>query len=166
MNYKEFAEAFVAVPDAKKAAFAQKHIVKTYLPYESKISESQKIVELSNYKEINGKKEYIRNSPLSYMLFIIRVLANYTDIEWEDKDTLDVFNCISSSDALDWIINAIPKKEYDTFQTVLQMCSDDEYENYRSLAGFFGTKIEALELSLGAIADALPEIADSELHKV
>lgn len=145
MTFDKFVEGFKK--STKPADYVKKHVKVSYIPYERKISEARKIIELSNYVTIQDKKVYKQNSTLAYMLFVMRVLANYTDIEWElGKDDLAAFNALSECGAVEFVVAAIPSKEYETFQTVVKMVQDDEYENYRSLAGFFDSKVDALSI--------------------
>ena len=155
MRCDEFIAKYNASMDKNK--FIKKHIVRTYLPYQDKIAESKEIVKRSCYVEIDGKQFFKQNSPIFFMLFMLRVITDYTDIEYEN-DGLTVFNALSEIGLLETIISAIPQKEYETFNTVLHMCKDDEMENYRSLAGFFDTKVDALGLSFNALAEAAGNI--------
>lgn len=153
MKYDEFVDKYNKA--SNKNAFLKKHVVKTYLPYEMKISEAKEIINRTCYKEINGKRVYQQDSPAFFMFFMLRIIYNYTDVEIGDgADALFAFNLLSENELFEPIIMALPSKEYDTFNTVLQMVKDDEMENYRSLAGFFETKVEALGLSLNALAEA------------
>ena len=134
---------------SKKEAYVKKHIVKDYLTYQEKIAEAKKIVEFSCYEEIQGKKVYKRNSPLAYMLYVLSIVEDYPEITWDkEKENLDVFNEFERLGVFDAIISQIPKKEHESFSTVLKMTSDDEYENFRSLAGFFDTKFDAISIML------------------
>lgn len=158
MKSEEFMKGY---QKAKKTnsheAFIKKHITKTYLPFELKIAEAKDVVEKSCYKEINGKRVFQQNSPAFFMLFMLKVIGNYTDVEiGEEKDALETFNSFAEVGLFEAIISLFPK-EYDSFNTVLQMVKDDEMENYRSLAGFFETKVDALRLSLNALAEAAGE---------
>lgn len=157
MRYDEFIKKYSVAAD--KTKFVGKHIVKTYLPYEQKISEAKEIVKRTCWREVNGKKIFQQDSPSFFMLFMLRVISNYTDIEFDDgADALVAFNALSEAELLETVVLSIPQKEYDTFNTVLQMCKDDEMENYRSLAGFFETKVDALGLTLNALAEATEKI--------
>jgi len=154
MKYEEFIKEYKVSSDKNK--FIKKHIITDYLPYQDKIAEANEIVKRSCYIEVDGKKKFLQNSPVYFELFMLRVIANYTDIEYENDgvDGLAMFNALSKAELFEPIIAAIPKKEFDTFNTVLQMCKDDEMENYRSLAGFFDTKVDSLGLVLNALAEA------------
>ena len=154
MNYKEFVKKYRDA--SNKEAFLKKHIVKTYLPYATKIAEAKEIVKITCYKEINGKEMFSQDSPSFFALFMMRVISNYTDIEYENG--LEAYDAIAEAGAFENIILAIPPKEYDTFSTVLQMVKDDEMENYRSLAGILDTKIEAINLALNTMLETISKL--------
>ena len=160
MNYKNFVRMFMkADNDDKKAELVRKHIKNDYVPYEKKIAEARKIIELADYVDVQGKKTYKRNSPMTYLLFIIRLLANYTDFEWENgKEEMDVYNLLTKNGIITTFISVLPDNEYDEFSTVLRMTEDDEYENYRSFAGFMESKVEAINLALNALTEVIPQI--------
>lgn len=154
MRYEDFIKDYKATKNNKNL-FLKKHVVTSYVPYETKISEAREIVKRTCYKEVDGKKVFSQDTPASFMLFMLRIIANYTDIEFDEgADAMATFNAFSEAELFEPICQAIPTKEYDTFNTVFQMCKDDEMENYRSLAGFFDTKVEALGLMLNALAEA------------
>ena len=159
MDYKEFIKKYNAYSAQEKPKFIKKHIVKKYLPYEAKIAEARNIVNGSCYKEINGKKTFQQDSPAFFMLFMLRVILNYTDIEiGKDENLLKAFNDFAEAELLEAITLAVPKKEFETFNTVLQMVKDDEMENYRSIAGFFETKVEALSMVLNTLAEVAEKL--------
>lgn len=156
MIYKKFIESYAKTDNSKRSSFIKKHIVNDYLPYQKKIAEAKKIVNFSCYENINGKKVYMQNSPLAYMLFAICIIQDYTDITWDtEKESVDVFNEFDKIGALDDIIAAIPKKEYESFSAVLKMTRDDEYENFRSIVGYLDTKADAVGLMLKELTDIL-----------
>ena len=164
MKYDDFIKKYNSSTDKNK--FLKKHVTKTYLPYQQKISEAKEIIKRTCYEELNGKKVFKQDSPAFFMLFMLRVIANYTDVEFEEgADALAAFNALSESGLLEPIVLAIPQKEYDTFNTVLQMCKDDEMENYRSLAGFFDTKVDALIMTMNALAEATEKV-ESDVHSI
>ena len=153
MKYDDFVKKCKSLKD--RDSFIKKHIVKTYLPYEAKISEAKEIVRRSCYREINGVETFYQDSTIAYMLFMLRIISNYTDIEYEEgADALSAFNALSEANLFEVIVRALPVNEYDAFNTVLRMVKDDEMENYRSLAGYLETKVEAISLALNSLAEA------------
>lgn len=156
MTYKKFIESYLKTDKTKRKAFVKKHITRDYLSYEEKISESKRIVNFSCYQWINDKKVYMQNSPLAYMLFALCIVQKYTDITWDlEKEGVDAFNELDKSGVLDDIIASIPKKEYESFSTVLKMTRDDEYENFRSIVGYLDTKADAVSVMLEELTDLL-----------
>ena len=157
MDYKEFIKKYAVAKDKEK--FIDKHIKVKYLPYQRKIAEAKKIVELTMYSEVNGKKVFQQNSPLFYLMFVMRTILCYTDITWEESENIvEVYNTLCESDVFEPLILSIPQKEYDAFNTVLYMVKDDEMENYRSLAGFFDSKVDALSMVLNTLAEAAEQL--------
>ena len=146
-------------------AYVKKHIKTNYIPYETKIALSKKIVDLSMYKEVNGKKVFVQNTPNRYMLFIQAVIDNYTDLEWngEDgsKDILGGFNQLEKNGIIEILFSSIGD-DIQKFTTVLNMIVDDETDLNRSVVSYMDTKIEALSIMLDTISQAFntPEIKD------
>ncbi len=145
--------------DDKKAELVRKHIVTDYVSYEKKITEARKIVDIADYVEVQEKKVYKRNSPNTYYLFILSLITNYTDFEWDkNKEGLDIFNLFNKNGIIPLLISLLPENEYEEFDTVLKMVESDEYENYRSFAGFMESKVEAINLTLNTLTEALAQI--------
>ena len=161
MRYDVFIKKYSSSNSKNK--FIKDHVVNTYIPYTTKIAEAKEIVKRTCYREINGKNVFQQDSTAFFMLFMLRILRSYTDIEYEDgADALEAFDAISKAELWEPIIMAIPAKEYDTFDTVLHMVKDDEMENYRSIAGFFESKVDALSMILNTIAEAYTKSEEKE----
>ena len=146
----------------QKNACVKKHIKQEYIPYETKISLAQKIVDVSMYKDVNGKKTFVLNSPLRYMLFIQAIVDYYTDLEWDkDGDQLKIsedFNLIEANGITETIIAAIGD-DVTRFTTILNMVVDDTTDIHRSMVPFFETKLEAVSLALNSITQAFDDPA-------
>ncbi len=161
MDYKEFIKKYQSAKDKDK--FLEKHITTKYLPYQRKIAEAKKIIELTMYSEVNGKKVFQQNSPLFYLMFVMRTILCYTDIAWEENENIvEVYNELCEANVFEPLILTIPHKEYDAFNTVLCMVKNDEMENYRSVAGFFDSKVDALGLMLNAFTEVVSTIETEE----
>lgn len=168
MLISEFVEKY---NEAKqKNAFVNKHIVTNYITYETKISLAKNIVEISMYKDINGKKVFVPNTPVRYMLFVQALIDSYTDLEWDTKvneqgeSVLDVsasFNNLEKNGAVETLIAAIGD-DVTKFTTVLNMVVDDETDLNRSIIPFFETKFEAVSMVFDSLSQAIetPEIKE------
>lgn len=134
-----------------KIKYCNKHIIRTYLKYEEKIAEANKIVELAHHVEKDGVKSFRKNSPLLYQLYVLRVLVNYTDIEISEINAAEDFNALNRIGAVEDIFSSIPEREIRELQTVLRMVEDDLMENERSFAGWLDGKMELIGVLLDAI---------------
>lgn len=140
---------------SKKEEFFNGHIIKKYVPYEQKMAEARKIVDLTSYTTVNDKKVFRQNTPQQYLLFTVRLILNYTDIEIPDEQILYVYNELNKNNMIMPLISAIPQNEYAEFDTVLKMTLNDELQNFRSFSGFLDTKFEALEMAFKSFQDTL-----------
>lgn len=133
--------------------YVAKHITNKYVTYAKKMSEARRIVDISMYKEIDGKKIFWHNTPIQYYLFILSLVKNYTDIEIDSTDStvIEDFDLLNQSGLIKEIISAIPPFEYAEFETVLKMTADDEVNNVRSLPGYLDTKIETFMTLINGI---------------
>lgn len=149
----------------QKNALVNKHITTNYITYETKISLARRIVDVSMYKEINGKKVFVPNTPVRYMLFVQALIDSYTDLEWDKTgENLDIsasFNNLEKNGIVETIIAAIGD-DVSRFTTVLNMVVDDDTDLHRSIVPFLENKIEALSLFLDTISQAIesPEIQE------
>lgn len=162
MLVSEFVEKYQS--SKQKNAFVEKQIKTKYLNFETKISLAQNIVNLSMYKEINGKSVFVQNTPMRYELFVQAVVSNYTNLEWDkaDDDSLDVlkgFNLLEQNGLVEVLFASIGD-DIQKFSTVLNMVIDDEADRNRSIVPFLQTKFEAINMVLDTLSQAMetPEI--------
>lgn len=153
MKVKDFVEQFVKTTD--KERFVAKHIKTSYIPYAVKMNEAARIVRTSTYTGEEGA--FKLSSPTRYLLFILTVLQQYTDIELNLSAVTEDFDALDEVGAIDFIVAAIGR-DVDTFQTIVNMTYDDELTNTRDLVPFLETKIEAL----GAVLSEIIAAAEAE----
>lgn len=133
-----------------KEKLIQKHITKPYMNWLLKVGEAENIVQKSCYDKDGN---FRLNSPLRYYIFIVTVIKNYTDLEFEDGDMMHDFNLLEENGIDDMIVGMV--EDIARFTKVLQMTLDDHMENYRSLPSYFDSKKDALMTVLDSIQ--LPE---------
>lgn len=157
MLISEFVEKY---NEAKqKNAFVNKHIVTNYITYETKISLARNMVEISMYKDINGKKVFVPNTPMRYMLFVQALIDSYTDLEWDKTDdgalkVSESFNNLEKNGLVEIIIAAIGD-DVTKLTTVLNMVVDDAVDANRSIVPFLETKTEAISMLFDTFSQAL-----------
>lgn len=158
MDYKKFIDEYNVAND--KTKYVQKHMLNSYVSYEDKIAECQKIIDITSHKMVNindqEHKIYWNNTPMQHMFYILTLISLYTDIEWtkdsgDSNENLKVYNELSKNSSIYTIISLITPFEKQSFDTVLNMVEEDTYENERSIPSYLDTKIDALELMLTSV---------------
>lgn len=148
---------------ANKEECVKKHIVDKYVPYEEKIALCKNVVKAANYR--NGKFE--SNGPIQYMFFAITLLSKYTDIDvTEGTKTFDVFNSLDSLGLIDMFYTFMPEKELSKMQAVLGMVNDDFTENERSLIAYLDTKMDAMNIALDGLINAIGDKNGENENKI
>lgn len=149
MDIGKFIDEYVATKDpSAKERLAKKHVKTTYVSYAKKIDDAKRIVKHSCY---DADERFTVNSPMRYMLFIICVVTNYTDLEFSKENTLEQFDLLLKHGIAETLISIIGN-DYRSFETVLNMTFDDEYENNRSITSFIEHKMEAILTALEAMS--------------
>ena len=155
MDIGKFIDEYVNFKSEQaRDALVAKHVVATFVPYETKIAEAKNIVENSCYIDVNGSKKFWLNTPMRYILFIKAVIMLYTDLEFSDMNTLLQLNLLEQYQIVEPIIAKIGP-DYEKFQTILNMTLDDAMANERSLISY----LENMGESIGIVLDELSKIA-------
>lgn len=149
-----------------KDEYISKIITRTYMPYEEKISRASRVVKNTTSKNILNKEVYWENTPAQYMLFAGEIIDYYTDIDVDFTNWLKDFNILEEARLTDKIIAALPKEEYDKFQTVFTMTAQDYHENIRSLPSYFDTKIDAITLLFNKVEGMLKDVDIDAIKKM
>ena len=133
---------------AKKEQVCERHINKKYLPYANKIAECNKIVENTmNILNEDGTVSYKQNTPARFLLFHMRLISNYTDIELENENFINDYDALNESGAFTALITKIPESEYKEFNTLLSMTVDDFMGNNRTIFSCVENLVTAIMLS-------------------
>ena len=151
MKVRKFIDEFKLSTD--KAKCVEKHITKKYLTFQDKTAVCKNIVELSMFKEVNGKKIFWIDTPIRYMMMVYAVIDNYTDIELGlDEERLEGFNLLEEYGIMS-ILSEVLESEYSSFNTILNMMSNDAEVNNNNLLSFLDNKVEAFNMFLEATTE-------------
>lgn len=159
IKISEFINGYKLAKD--KLKYVQSHITSKYLSYEMKEAQAKIITDFSMYKKVNDKNIFWLNTPVQYQLFTQTVIKMYTDIDLSDGSDdigamLAGFNKLEESEAMSEIIKAIGP-DFQRFQTVLKMVSDDVMAN-NSLMNWLDTKGEAFSMVIKTLEDSINTI--------
>lgn len=163
MKISEFVKKYDAAVKAKKdiSEFVSKHKKTDYIPYQEKMVEAKNIVNMSSYiLNEDGTKTFHLNTPGRYLYFCMKLVELYTDLEVKTSGLVQDFNDLNKRGLFKDIVEAIGETEYGEFNTVLQMTTDDEMENFRSFAGYLDSKIDTFTTLLSSLEDVLPKSED------
>lgn len=143
-------------------------VTRKYISYNTKVDESRKIIKITSYKDINGKETFILNSPMRYIFFVVSIIEQYTNLEF-DKIAGSEINDVSRDIDLFEEYNITKKlfhyigEDIDAFTTILNLVLSDEMENYRSIVPVLESKMEALNLVMDNFIKAFedPRVKDN-----
>ena len=147
--------------------FIKKHITTDYINFNMKDAICTNIIKTSCYEK-SGDREIIKiNSLARYMLFIMNLIKEYTDIEIEFKDgkAVEQYDELNKIGAISTLISAIPESEYAEFNTILNMKLDDLRDNEYSVIAFLYNFKESLSISEDVINSAIEMIVKQDEDK-
>lgn len=161
MYAKEFFEEYNQ--SNNKAKCAEKHIVRTYIPYAEKLTLVNKVLRASMYQEVNGAETFVRDTAVCYYLFVMAMIEAYTDIRFNDGGTnnehqnIESFDLFEESGATEIFVQAIGE-DTNKLNTVMKMKTDDMMDAERSLVPFLDTKIQAWQTGMNFLGEALEKV--------
>lgn len=136
------------------------HLKMKYMPYTRKCALVKGVIDNTSYAEIDGKKYYRRNTAGMLFVFTMQLIANYTDLEFEQQDVVKTYDALMESGVMNGLMNEIPEEEISILRGMLDMQRDDEEVNNHSLVSFFENKADALVMAMDSIKKVMekPEI--------
>lgn len=152
MEIKDFINECSKAEDVE--SFIKDHIKIDYLGYLQKVSLCERVINASCYKEVDGIRKYYMNSPAQYMLLVMSVIYEYTDIEMGSSVVAD-FDYMDAAGLIDTIILLLPEGEYETIRSILDMMVGDLRENERSIVSYIDNKLDAIGITMDSMVDML-----------
>lgn len=163
MTVKDFIDKYDRLAsDKAKEEFIKSVICKRYLNYEDKIAMCTNIINCSCYVTINDKKKFKQNTPAKYMLHRLSIIDKYTGISIDFSAAADVFNTLEKKNMIDLIMCYIPENELRKIDAIMQMVTEDIYENERSLISYIDTKFEEMSLLGSSLLEGLGDVVKAE----
>lgn len=164
MDIGKFIDDYVKAKSQQvKDALVRKHVVATYIPYETKMAEAKNIIKNSCYKKIDDKEYFYIDTPLRFVLLIKSVVTLYTDLEFDQTNILVQFNLLEQYGITEAIINAIGE-DYDSFRTIVNMTLDDTMQNERSLVSYLENLGQSFSVAMDELVKKLTEAAEKEME--
>ena len=157
MTVSEFLSGAMVAEDLGQ--YIASHVKDVYVPYTMKVKLCENILDASCYVTLPGvdKKVFKINSPARFMLFMITLIQNYTDIEF-GENVVEDFEKLDRESVVEVIAALVPDSEYRTMEDLLNMMLNDKRENERSLVNIFENSRDAIEIAITSVMDMLKYI--------
>ena len=131
-----------------------KSLVKVeYMPYTTKITLTEKIIENSYWKDTEKKNFIEVNSPIRHILSIYTMINNYTYIHIDNKRMAEDYDLLEKNRLVEKIITAIGE-DVKSFSVIEEMTAQDFMTNH------YGTKAFLQEQSV-RLQDVIKEVGTS-----
>lgn len=148
--------------------FMKKHIVTDYIDFIQKSVICDSIVKATCHAK-EGDIEFVQiNSANRYLFFVMKIIDLYTDIEINvsEGNLAEQYDKLNKVGAIENILECVPGKEYEEFNTLLNMKLDDLRDNEYSITALLYNLKKSFVLSSdtigAAIEEVLKEIENSE----
>ena len=161
MKVDEFLDEYKKLDEEAKSEYVKSIINTEYVSYATKIADCKRIIDSTSYTNTEPNMFRI-NSPGRYMLLNLQLVIRYADLEIDPdgKAMMNAYDNLEMVDALGNIINAIPSREVENYNRILDMMLKDLEMNERSLIGYLDSKLA----SLGIIGEALNNLIESTVE--
>ncbi len=167
MKVQELVDKYNAFSnESLKEKYIKENIKDEYIPYTKKVDICSNIVKYTTKRKIsdgkNEKEIFYLDSANRYLLFQMKLIEIYTDIEFsEGVDAIKEFELLDKYGINDLIVSNIPEREYTNFKVILDMATDDASVNENNFIQYIDTKIDAIRLTLDVFSDSISNIVSN-----
>ena len=167
MKVEEFLRQYKFASKARESEekFLQERMVRDYVPYVQKIAVCSRIIDACWYEkqgvDENGivrTKRFRINSPNTYLLFILSLLKEYTDLELLEKgsDNAKDYDELNKAGMIGKMTSRIPMQEYNEFKMVFGMIESDRKSNEYEISSWLRNTINDITfLACNSLVPAL-----------
>lgn len=172
INVNDFVEKYEGqIDESGKIKFVKNALkIQTYLPYANKVACAERIVKTTSYALIKDENtgEMIKtnrikiNSPMRYILFVMNIVNEYTNIEVNFKNIMPEFDGLNKNGLFEIIMNKIGEREVAEFNTVVEMILNDFMTNEYEFKNFVSEQIS----NFGNIVQKIVPVVDNITNKL
>ena len=165
MKINDFIKGYTELSNQElKQNYISSLLVKSYIPYEVKITYAQKCIK--EHFAANGL--VITNTPMAYLKYTMTVLDLFTTLELDYS--VETYDALQEYGLIDQFMNLLRDDlNYAEFKTIYNMCESDFRTNTLSPRGFIQHQIqrlgEMLNENLSTLAQELKGVDLKELMK-
>ena len=168
MTVQEFVDKYNETPERQRESFLKSIVVTDYVPFELKVALTQDIVQRAFM--FNG--ELFVRTPVCESLFMIMLIEQYTNIEFNKEDKMHDFNLLNKQYLFDLILSTdiVPETEISEFKTIFEMLKNDFMTNNFSLYAIVHHEvsriIDVVKMVAEPIVGQIDNIDDSDVSKI
>lgn len=147
--------------DQDKQDYLKSLVKIDYMPYTTKMTLAEKIIENSYWNDIEKKDVVMVNSPVRHILHIYTVLNNYTYIHMGNKRMAEDYDLLEKNRLVEKIIAVIGEDVKD-FTVIEEMTAQDFMTNHYGTKAFLQEQSIRLRDVIKEVGTALaPAVADA-----
>lgn len=161
-NFTKVYKANLKAKDKTLEDFIKKHVTVQYVKFLEKNVWCDSIISSTCYTTVGNKKIIKMNSTARHVLFTMKIIDLYTDIDinFEDGKVMEQYDELNEIGAIEVLIKAIPESELVEFYTILNTKLDDLRDNEYSITALLYNLKNSLDISEEIIESAIKEILE------
>ena len=134
--------------EQNKQDFLEIHIVKRYVSLETKLDDCDRIVKSTYYwtNPVTGKSELKVMSTNTYVMFTMKMIDRYTDIELDFRQVIEEYDMLMAEGLIDALYSLIPERELKEYDMFLKMAESDIMQNEYYIGAYISNKLETLSV--------------------
>ena len=134
--------------EQNKQDFLEIHVVKNYVPLETKLNDCDRIVKSTYYwtNPVTGKSELKVMSTNTYVMFTMKMIDRYTDIELDFRQVIEEYDMLMAEGLIDALYSLIPERELKEYDMFLKMEESDLMQNEYYIGAYISNKLETLSV--------------------
>ena len=161
-NFTKVYKANLKAKDKTLEDFIKKHVTVQYVKFLEKNVWCDSIISSTCYATVENKKIIKMNSTARHVLFTMKIIDLYTDIDinFEDGKVMEQYDELNEIGAIEVLIKSIPESELVEFYTILNTKLDDLRDNEYSITALLYNLKNSLDISEEIIESAIKEILE------
>lgn len=161
-NFIKVYKANLKAKDKTFEDFIKKHITVQYVKFLEKNMWCDSAISSTCYTTVGNKKIVKMNSVARHVLFTMKIIDLYTDIDisFEDGKVMEQYDELNEIGAIEVLIGAIPETELEEFNILLNMKLNDLRDNEYSITALLYNLKNNLDISEEIIGSAIKEIVE------
>ena len=163
-------QEFINIYNKKKSDQEKQDYIKSlvkikYMPFVTKMTLAEKIIENSYWDNIEKKDVVKINSPIRHILHVYTIINNYTYVKIDNKNLADEYDALNKEGLATEFIRAIGD-DVAEFTAIEEMTAQDFMTNHYGTQAFIQSQVTRLSDVLKEVGTALSPVITDALKDV